>query len=143
MPVTMPLAERERLAEDIRVRMASEDYHSFLVLYEPGDATFYQLLFADARVDVPIVSTMYAPARTAPRLGGREVRWVVSWIGKGTSVGMPFGPEHFWHPTWVQSSFAFDNEHSAVVLAELFSMIGQVDRELLDSMRETYHWVWA
>lgn len=137
----LPVSERENLAARIREQMEHADVVH--VIYEPGDGTFYELVFADARSSEPLIATDYDVDKCSPRLGGPSVRWVVVWIDHG-AIPLPFGPENYWHPTFLLDHFQkCTNEHAAVVVAELLNMLCDPNSNALASMREQYDWIFG
>lgn len=142
MAIELSIEKRRELAETIRARMIDGE-ETILVLYEPGDMTHYEFLFANARAHPPVGACRpeYAWA-LHPRLGGRDVRWTFGWIDSTPTIPVSLTPHDYYDPSYVAEHLPYRGRPmaygSAVVVAELLSMVAGVPEDTLERMREQH-----
>lgn len=137
------LDERRQLARAIAARILKGD-DVVHVLYEPGDATHYELVlarlgthpFVGATSDRdgaygPLLSRCGVPAITLAH--GRS--FLLSWEGYPSMI-VDLTPGHLTHWTYVAEKMRL-GEASAAIVAELVCMIAGVDGDTLDWLRST------
>lgn len=144
-PNGLALAERAELAAVIRDRLAGlhggdETVH---VLYEPGDATHYELILTRLGQH-PFVGATYAPQYPlSTTLGVRAVDlllgcwFVLSWPETAKAMVVNLADGHYTDPTYVSEKMGIGLVSGAVI-AELLNMVAGVDEPTLEAMRQTH-----
>jgi len=130
----MPLDERQAFAEQIRKRIAEGDRVIHFV-YEPGDATHYELILTKYQRGDRIAAGVYERHAGWMHEPGR---WLLADAENDRAMTVDLSLGHYTDPSYILEKLRGTTLGSAVVVAELLNMVNSVPEQTLESMRQTW-----